>query len=198
MKGTGHSKMAINQENIKPIVRELLKNLVSDHDRSGLVETPDRVAKSWESLLDGYNRDFKEEAKTFDNTHGYSDIVLSGKINFTSVCEHHLLPFWGEAYVAYIPKDRIIGLSKLSRAVDIYSRRLQDQERITQQVSNALEEYLDPKGVAVLIKAQHFCNIARGVEKPSSNMVTSSFTGDFMKSENIQRFYSMVDFANGN
>lgn len=188
--------MAINNSEVSTVVHELLKKLVDDHTREGLVETPERVAKSWSALLEGYHRSFKDEAKTFENTHGYSDIVLSGKINFTSVCEHHLLPFWGEAFVAYIPRDRIIGLSKLSRAVDIYSRRLQDQERITQQVANALEEYLEPKGVAVLLKAQHFCNIARGVEKPQSNMVTSVFTGELQEFSNQQKFYEMVKFAN--
>ena len=188
--------MAIDKTQTAVIINELLQNLVEDYDREGLVETPVRVAKSWEALLEGYARDFEDEAKTFENTHGYSDMVLSGQIDFTSVCEHHLLPFWGEAYVAYIPKDRIIGLSKLSRVVDIYSRRLQDQERITQQITEALEKYLQPKGVAVLIKAQHFCNIARGVEKTRSNMVTSSFTGEFEDKDNKQRFYEMVKFAN--
>lgn len=186
----------IDTSETRQVVSELLRNLVDDYNREGLVETPARVAKSWEALLEGYTRDFEDEAKTFENTHGYSDMVLSGRINFTSVCEHHLLPFWGEAYVAYIPKDRIIGLSKLSRAVDIYSRRLQDQERITQQVTDALEKYLQPRGVAVLMKAQHFCNIARGVEKPQSNMVTSSFTGEFQDEKSKQRFYDMVKFAN--
>ena len=122
--------MANNKE-IESIIEKLLKELAEDYNRAGLKETPMRVAKSWSRLLEGYERKFEDEAKTFDNTHNYSDIVLSGKISFTSVCEHHLLPFWGEAYIAYIPKDRIIGLSKLARAVDIYSRRLQDQERIT-------------------------------------------------------------------
>lgn len=187
--------MAINEENVNNVVADLLKNLVEDHDREGLRETPSRVAKSWKALLQGYERSFADEAKTFENTHGYSDIILSGKINFTSVCEHHLLPFWGEAYIAYIPQDRIIGLSKLSRAVDIYSRRLQDQERITQQVTDAINQYLQPRGVAVLLKAQHFCNIARGVEKPQSNMVTSIFTGELAEHENKVRFYEMVKFA---
>ncbi len=187
--------MAINQGSIQPIIKNLVENLVEDYDREGLVETPARVAKAWTKLLEGYDRDFSQEAKTFENTHGYSDIVLSGRINFTSICEHHLLPFWGEAYVAYIPKDRIIGLSKLSRAIDIYSRRLQDQERITQQTSDALNQYLEPKGVAVMIKAQHFCNMARGVEKIHSNMVTTSFTGEFSDPLVQSRFYEMVKFA---
>jgi len=187
--------MAINNNQVNIIITDLLKNLVDDFDREGLRETPIRVAKSWTALLEGYDRNFEDEAKTFENTHGYSDMILSGKINFTSICEHHLLPFWGEAYIAYIPQDRIIGLSKLSRAVDIYSRRLQDQERITQQVADEINRYLQPKGVAVLLKAQHFCNIARGVEKPQSNMVTSVFTGEFRESDYKNRFYEMVKFA---
>jgi len=187
--------MANNKE-IESIIEKLLKELVEDCNRAGLKETPMRVAKSWSRLLEGYERKFEDEAKTFDNTHNVSDIVLSGKINFTSVCEHHLLPFWGEAYIAYIPKDRIIGLSKLARAVDIYSRRLQDQERITQQVAQAINGYLEPRGVAVLLKAQHFCNIARGVEKIQSNMVTSAFSGEFTNDNTRKRFYEMVAFAN--
>jgi len=187
--------MAINTQGIESLILQLVQELDEAPQREGLRETPARVAKSWSKLLEGYNRDFKVEVKTFDNAYDYNDIVLSGKIHFTSTCEHHLLPFWGEAYVAYIPGDRLVGLSKLSRAVDIYARRLQDQERITQQVADELAETLSPKGIAVLLKAKHFCNIARGVEKTTSNMVTVTFRGTMDTDAMKQRFYEMVRFA---
>jgi GTP cyclohydrolase I len=190
--------MAIKTQELESVISQLVA-ILSESDnpsREGLQETPKRVAKSWAKLLEGYGRSFEAESKTFENTHGYNDIILSGKIHFTSTCEHHLLPFWGKAYVAYVPRDRLVGLSKLSRLVDIYSRRLQDQERITKQVADELNKSLDPLGVAVLLNGQHFCNIARGVEKTDSNMTTAVFTGAFEDEAMKKRFYEMIRFGN--
>lgn len=157
--------------------------------REGLVETPKRVATAWEKILEGYSRDFKSEIKVFENSSGYDGIITSGNIEFFSTCEHHLLPFYGHAFIGYIPGKTIVGLSKLSRVVDIYSRRLQDQERITTQVAEEIMKVLKPKGVAVLLRAKHFCNMARGVEKKDSDMTTLIYRGIFEKDKNLQGMF---------
>lgn len=175
--------MRMDDDRLSEIVKQLLTEFGDDVNREGLKDTPMRVAKAYSETLGGYNRSLKEEITVFKNTHNYDDIVYSGKIHFFSTCEHHLLPFYGIAHIAYIPDESIIGLSKLARAVDIFSRRLQDQERITMQVAGELDELLRPKGLAVMLEGQHLCNMARGVKQFESNMTTMTFKGAFKDSQ---------------
>lgn len=188
--------MRMNDGRLAEIVRQLLTEFGDDVDREGLKDTPTRVAKAYAEILSGYDRSLKEEMTVFKNTHHYDDIVYSGSIHFFSICEHHLLPFYGVAHVAYIPDKQLIGLSKLARTVDIFSRRLQDQERITMQVAGELDDLLHPKGVAVMLKGQHLCNMARGVKQFDSNMTTMTFKGVFKDNQAFcDRFIAMASSA---
>lgn len=182
-----------SSKDIEHIITQLLTALGENPKRSGLLSTPERVAQSYGEILGGYARSLEMELTTFDNEYGYDDMIYSGKINFFSMCEHHILPFFGTAHIAYIPGKKIIGLSKLSRAVDIYARRLQEQERITMQVAEELDRLLQPKGVIVMLEGQHFCNMARGVEKINSNMKTIISKGCFKNDEKLyNRFFQLI------
>jgi GTP cyclohydrolase I len=161
------------------IVR-LLEYIGDDPTREGVKDTPKRVIKSFEKIYGGYKEDVSKYFKTF--TEGACDeMVVLKNIEFYSTCEHHMLPFYGKAHVAYIPNGKVIGISKLARILEVYSRRLQIQERICQQVTQTLEGYLQPLGAACILEAQHFCMVSRGVEKQNSIMITSSLTGVFRK-----------------
>lgn len=160
----------------------LLQYIGEDINREGLVDTPKRVIKSYSELFSGYSKDPKDIMTTFA-ADGYDEIVILKDIELYSMCEHHMLPFVGKAHVAYIPGKRIVGISKLARLVDIYARRLQIQERIGQQVTQALNDYLEPKGAACIIEAYHMCMRMRGVGKQQSVMLTSSLTGAFMSNQ---------------
>lgn len=178
---------------IKWIIASLIWEFNEDPNREWLRDTPTRVAKAYSRILGWYNRSLKDEITVFENAHNYDDIIYSWKINFFSTCEHHLLPFYWVAHIWYIPNKKIIWLSKIARAVDIYSRRLQDQERITMQVANEISLLLEPLGVAVLLEGQHFCNMARWVEQVNSNMKTMTFTGIFKEDKSLcDRFLSMI------
>ena len=166
----------MNKEKIKKIIKELLVIIGENPNREGLNDTPERVAKSYEKLFGGYQQDPAKLMTVFDNE-GYKEMVIAKDIDFYSLCEHHLLPFYGKAYIGYIPKNKIIGLSKLPRLVELYSRRLQNQERLTKQIADSLKIILKPKGVGVVIKAEHMCIKLRGVEKQNCKISTSSFTG---------------------
>ena len=157
----------------------LLLGLGENPGREGLLETPSRVAKSFMKLFEGYGQDPAKLLTVFE-TDGYNQMVLLKDVEFYSTCEHHMIPFFGKAHVAYIPGDHIVGISKLARLVDMYARRLQIQERICEQVTSALMQYLKPKGAACIIEASHLCMRARGVEKQNSTMVTSSLKGVFL------------------
>ncbi|MCA9694463.1 MAG: GTP cyclohydrolase I FolE [Nannocystaceae bacterium] len=183
----------MNTTEIERLIRALLTTFGEDTAREGLQATPTRVANTYEKLLEGYRRSFSEELTTFDNVHGYTDLITSGRIDFVSLCEHHLLPFYGHAHIAYVPDEKIIGLSKLARLVDIYSRRLQDQERITVQIADELMASLQPRGVCVLMTARHMCNIARGVEKQSSYMMTVTYRGICREDYRLQQQF--LDFV---
>lgn len=161
------------------IVRQL-QYIGEDPNREGLKETPNRIVRSWGELYSGYGQDPKELLTTFDSD-GYDQIVLLKDIELYSMCEHHMLPFFGKAHIAYIPDKRIIGISKLARLLDIFARRLQIQERIGEQVTSTLMEILQPKGVACIIEASHLCMRMRGVSKQNSTMVTSSLKGVFLQ-----------------
>lgn len=181
-----------SQEYIEESVREIMEYIGEDVDREGLVETPKRVRKSWDKLYGGYDMDPKDLLKTFDKE-TYSQMVVLKDIEFYSTCEHHMLPFFGKAHIAYIPGKKVIGVSKLARLLEIYARRLQIQERIGEQVTTFLMKELKAKGAACVLEAQHFCMTSRGVEKQNAKMVTSSLKGVFLKeAETRQEFFSMI------
>ncbi len=179
----------MNKTNVEKLIYRLLSELESNPDREGLWDTPSRVAKAYAETLSGYDRSLASEMTVFKNEYGYKDIIYSGKINFYSTCEHHLLPFFGEAHIAYIPKDKIAGISKLARAIDIFARRLQEQERITVQVANELEKVLEPLGVAVMLNAKHFCNMSRGVHQQDFELKTFAYRGNFADSTELKSHF---------
>jgi GTP cyclohydrolase IA len=162
---------------IAPLVRSLLDEIGEDPARPGLVQTPSRVASSFRYLLSGYALNLNDLVNGAIFEEPYSEMVVVKDIEVYSLCEHHLLPFFGKAHVAYIPDGRILGLSKIPRLVDMFARRLQIQERLTTQIGDALQSVLDPQGAGVVIEATHLCMAMRGVEKQNSSAVTSSLTG---------------------
>jgi GTP cyclohydrolase I len=164
---------------IEDLIRELLGELGEDPNRQGLVRTPARVARAWQYFTQGYTEDPREILNEALFEEGYNEMVLVRDIDFYSMCEHHMLPFFGRAHVAYIPDGRVVGLSKLARLVDMYSRRLQVQERLTNEVADEIAKVLQPKGVAVVMEAQHLCMMMRGVQKQNSYTVTSAMLGEF-------------------
>lgn len=172
-------------QQIENAVVNLLLSIGENPTREGLVDTPRRVAKSYTKLFEGYNQKPEDLLTVFD-ADGYDQIVLLKDIEFYSTCEHHMIPFWGKAHVAYLPGKKIVGISKLARLVDMYARRLQIQERICDQVTEALMDHLHPRGAACLIEASHLCMRARGVEKQSSVMVTSSLKGIFLTDQSAR------------
>ncbi len=161
------------------VVRQLLQTVGEDPDRQGLQRTPERVARMYQELLAGYHVDPHTliNGALFDVD--YSDMVIVKDIEFYSLCEHHMLPFFGRAHVAYIPSDKVIGLSKIPRIVEMFARRLQVQERMTQQIAELIEETLHPLGVGVIIQGQHMCSMMRGVKKEQASMITSALLGNF-------------------
>jgi GTP cyclohydrolase I len=175
------------QENI----RRVIEYIGDDPNREGLLETPDRVVRSYDGLFGGYKQDPADVIKVF-NDDTCDEMVVVRDVEFYSTCEHHMLPFFGRAHIAYIPSGRVIGVSKLVRILEVFCRRLQIQERLCQQVTSALNEYLKPKGAACVIEAQHFCMTARGVQKQHSMMVTSSLTGVFKDGATRHEFLHMI------
>jgi len=167
---------------MEPLVRDLLKELGEDPYREGLQKTPERVAKALQYLTSGYGTTVADVLNDAIFTEPYDEMVVVKDIEVYSLCEHHLLPFFGKAHIAYLPAGRIVGLSKLARLVDMFARRLQVQERLTTQVAEALQEALRPAGVGVVIEAAHFCMMMRGVEKQNSMAVTSCMLGAFRDS----------------
>ena len=173
-------------------VRTLLAWTGDDPDREGLIETPRRVVEAFEEWFSGYDEDPKAlMGRTFEDVEGYDDIVMLRDIEVESHCEHHMAPFLGKAYVAYVPTDRVVGISKLARVVEVYARRLQNQETLTRQIAHAIESRLQPKGVAVLIDAEHQCMTPRGVHHRHVSTITTNFTGAFKTDIALQeRFLS--------
>lgn len=160
--------------------REILRLVGEDPEREGLVKTPERVAKAYQFLTHGYGLDPRAILRSALFEEAYSEMILVRDIEVYSLCEHHALPFFGKAHVAYIPDGKIVGLSKIPRAVDVFARRLQVQERLTIQVRDVIEEVLEPQGVAVVIEAQHLCMMMRGAEKQNSTTATSAMSGEFL------------------
>jgi len=176
-----------NKNNIKNLTKELLKEIGENPNREGLLNTPNRVSRSWEYLSKGYRQDVKELINGAIFNEKYDQMVAVKDIEFYSMCEHHLLPFFGHAHIAYIPNGKIIGLSKIPRVLDMFARRLQVQERMTQEVADMLNDVLEPKGVAVIIEAQHMCMQMRGVEKRQSYMSTSAMLGIFRDDDKTRK-----------
>jgi len=177
-------------------VHGILAELGEDTRREGLLKTPDRVARSLRFLTKGYDEDPKSVINGALFTEDYSEMIVLKDLDYFSLCEHHMLPFFGKAHVAYIPTRKIVGISKLARLVEVYARRLQVQERMTAQIANTLMEELDPQGVGVVLQAEHLCMRMRGVEKQNSVVVTSTMLGVFRShQETRQEFMSLV--ANG-
>src|SRR5690242_4814401 len=164
---------------MEPLIRELLRSLGEDPDREGLRDTPKRVERALRFLTGGYQADVDQVLNGALFTVDYSEMVIVKDIDFYSLCEHHLLPFFGKCHVAYIPTTKVIGLSKIPRLVDVFSRRLQVQERLTSQIAETIREKISPLGVAVVVEATHLCMSMRGVEKQNSFAVTSSMLGAF-------------------
>lgn len=180
---TRHMKKTYNKKEL--LISEMLESIGEDPNRQGLQDTPKRVIKSWNEIYAGYNQKPEDILTTFD-ADGHDQIVLLCNIELYSMCEHHMLPFFGVAHVAYIPNKKIIGISKLARLVDIYARRLQIQERIGDQVTEALMHHLQPLGAACVIEATHMCMRMRGVGKQNSTMVTSSVKGIFRSKPSVK------------
>lgn len=180
-------------ERLEAIIQEILELLGEDQTREGLLKTPKRVAQSLRYLTKGYRQDIRKVLNKAIFNEPYDEMVLVKDIEVFSLCEHHLLPFYGRAHVAYIPNGKIIGLSKIPRVVEVYAKRLQVQERLTSQIANCLMEALEPRGVAVVIEALHLCMAMRGVEKSQSVTVTSSMLGTFRTCERArQEFLSLI------
>lgn len=169
------------RRDMETLIKQLLKKLGEDPQREGLIKTPSRVAASLMDLTEGYRQDPVKLIKNSVFTDKYDEMVLVKDIPFYSICEHHLLPFYGDAHVAYIPNGKLVGISKIARMVDLFARRLQVQERLTQQIAETLQTILKPKGVAVVISAQHLCMQMRGVQKHDAKVVTSAMLGAFRK-----------------
>ena len=172
-----------NIESLKENYSKVLELIGEDPSREGLIKTPERVAKAMQFLTQGYEMNATEILQSAMFSEDYSQMVLVKEIEFYSFCEHHLLPFFGKAHIAYIPDGNIVGLSKLPRVVDTFSRRLQVQERLTNEIRDCIQDTLKPKGVAVVMEARHLCMQMRGVEKQSSLTTTSAFSGAFLESE---------------
>ena len=178
----------IDQEKVKEADRLLLKGIGEDTGREGLIETPDRIARMYGEICGGMEMDVKEIlSKTFVTEK--TEMVLEKDIVFYSVCEHHMLPFFGKVHIAYIPDGRIVGLSKLARCVEVYAKRLQLQERMTEQIAEAVMEHLSPKGVMVLTEAEHMCMTMRGIKKPGSKTVTYAVKGAFREDARLQESF---------
>lgn len=176
---------------IKNAVRDIILAIGEDPDREGLLETPARVQRSYTELFSGYAKNPEDVMKVFE-ADGYDEMILLKDIEMYSTCEHHLIPFIGKCHIAYIPYEKICGISKLARVMEIYARRMQIQERLTDQIAHAIDDILHPRGVGVVIEAQHLCMKARGVEKQNSVMTTSSLLGVFRESEVRGEFLRLI------
>ena len=164
---------------IESLIEELLRELGEDPRREGLLRTPGRVARAFEFITQGYSQDPQKILNDAVFEESYNEMVIVKDIDFFSLCEHHMLPFFGRAHVAYVPNGRIVGLSKIARLVEMYSRRLQVQERLTNEIAHVIEKVLQPRGVAVILEAQHLCMMMRGVQKQNTYAISSAMLGEF-------------------
>ena len=181
-------------DNIEKLTKELLIELGEDPSREGLIKTPHRVSKSWKFLTGGYNKTIDQVVNDAIFSVENQDMIIVKDINYYSLCEHHLLPFMGKVHVGYIPHGKVLGLSKIPRIIDIYARRLQLQEQLTHQIAQGITEFLNPKGVGVVIEGQHMCMRMRGVQKQNASMQTSSMTGVFRKEKKTrEEFLNLIN-----
>ena len=188
-----------SREKAEAAVRTLLQWAGDDPSREGLIDTPARVVRAYEEYFKGYDEDpEKILGRSFDETEGYDEIVVLKDIYFASHCEHHIAPILGKAHIAYLPKSRVVGISKLARLVETFGRRLQIQEKMTAQIANSLDSVLKPKGVAVVIEAAHECMTTRGIDKPGVNMVTSTMLGAFRDDPSTRREFMSIIGNSGN
>jgi GTP cyclohydrolase I len=195
MKTKAHVKVISprpSAKSIAPEVAEIISALGENPNREGLLRTPERVDKAMKFLTSGYHTDVAKLVNGAIFEVQYDEMVIVKDIEFFSLCEHHLLPFYGKAHIAYLARNKVIGLSKIPRIVDVFARRLQIQERLTKQIGECLLEMLDPLGVGVILEAQHFCMMMRGVEKQHSGTVTSAMLGEFKQKETRDEFLSLV------
>ncbi|EMY81575.1 GTP cyclohydrolase type 1 FolE [Psychroflexus gondwanensis ACAM 44] len=179
-------------DEIKSSYESILKNIGEDTTRNGIVKTPERAAKAMQFLTQGYNMDPKEILLGAMFEEPYDDMVLIKDIELYSLCEHHMLPFFGKVHVGYIPNGKIVGLSKIPRIIDVFARRLQVQERLTHDILECINDTLQPKGVGVVIEAQHMCMMMRGVQKQNSATTTSGFRGEFKNQETRSEFLKLI------
>lgn len=177
------SAIQVNHANIEESVRELLVNIGEDPSREGLQNTPNRVARMYDELTSGYHTDVDKMINNALYNVDYDDMIIVKDIDFHSMCEHHMLPFYGKAHVAYIPNGKVIGLSKIPRIVEMFARRLQIQEQMTTQIADLIQEVIDPQGVAVVLEGAHMCAMMRGVKKEHTRMTTSRMTGLFREND---------------
>lgn len=182
------------REEAEAAVRVLLEYIGENPDREGLIDTPKRVIKAYDELYSGYEKNPSDALeRTFSEVGGYQDIVLVRDIAFSSHCEHHMVPFTGKAHIAYYPNQRVVGLSKLARVVEIFARRLQTQENLSAEIINAIDKILQPKGVAIYIQAEHMCMSMRGVKSHGTSTITTNFSGIFEHNrDEQQRFMDLV------
>lgn len=181
----------VDGQAVESAVAQMLYAIGENPNRQGLVDTPRRVAKAYQELVSGYTTDPVELLNNAVFDIAYDDMVVVSNIEYYSLCEHHMLPFIGHAHVGYLPKDKVVGLSKIPRIVDMFSRRLQVQERLTRQIAEFLLEVLDPRGVAVVMTARHMCSMIRGVMKHDANMTTSAMLGDFREKHDTRNEFLM-------
>ena len=180
-------------ERLKDFYGDIISELGEDRQREGLVKTPERAAKAMQFLTQGYEQDAEQILRSAMFREDYSEMVIVKDIELYSLCEHHILPFFGKAHVAYIPNGYIVGLSKIPRVIDVFARRLQVQERLTDQILSSIHKTLQPKGAAVVIEARHMCMMMRGVQKQNSVTTTSAFTGEFQKVETRNEFLNLIN-----
>lgn len=185
----------VDEAKVREAVKLLLEGIGEDPEREGLKETPDRIARMYTELMAGYDADVATHLSRTFNAEG-KEMVLEKDIVFYSMCEHHMMPFFGKAHIAYIPKGKVVGLSKLARTVEAYARRLQIQERMTDQIADAIMKELDPEGVIVMIEAEHLCMTMRGVKKPGSITTTVVTKGAFKDNERLENlFFKLLNRA---
>jgi len=197
MKTTTDTQITLTSASLEELTRELLVRFGEDPEREGLVRTPERFAKAYQYLTKGYKEDPADVLNGALYTVDYDEMVIVKDIEMFSLCEHHMLPFFGKVHIAYIPKGKVVGLSKLPRLVEVFARRLQVQERLTVEIAESIQKAIRPLGVGVVIEARHLCMMMRGVEKQHSATVTSSMLGAFRAPQTRQEFLALIREKNG-
>ncbi|HVO59907.1 MAG TPA: GTP cyclohydrolase I FolE [Terriglobales bacterium] len=192
------TQITLTSASIEELMREVLVRLGEDPDREGLLRTPERFARAYQYLTKGYSESPEEILNGALFSVDYDEMVIVKDIEMFSLCEHHMLPFFGKVHIAYIPKGKVVGISKLPRLVEVFARRLQVQERLTVQIAESIQEAIQPLGVGVVIEARHLCMMMRGVEKQHSATVTSSMLGAFRAAQTRQEFLALIGHKNGN